>query len=133
MFNFIATSHDFFINVLEKGGLPAFVVAVFAAIFFVWIKSIQKQAAIRAKSQNSAWEAREKAQNEAWEAVQREREGARKREARQYGELMHAYEEMVGQFIILSKDSTQAITRLSERVGQCPLREIQAHELRGED
>lgn len=93
---------SFFIELLEKGGLPALALGICFTIFMFWMKS----------------------QNKRDDKLQEEREKVREREAAQYQELMRAYEELISQFISLTKESTQAVTRLSERVGQCPLRPL---------
>ena len=116
---FADSSHDFFINLLEKGGLPALALGVFFTVFFFWIRSVQKQG-----------EMRDQSTKQAFEALQKEREIARSREAEQYHELMQSYAGLVSKFIDLSSSSTRAITTLGERVGQCPLRDHPTEVLR---
>lgn len=101
----LVAENSFLIELLEKGGLPALALGICFTIFMLFLKSQAKQA----------------------KSLQLEREDARKREAEQYNELMRAYEDIVKEFITLSKESTMAITRLSERVGQCPLRGHKIH------
>ena len=106
-----AGNSDFLTNMLEKGGLPALALGIIFIIFFFWVRSQAKQN----KEDKEATSA-------AFVALQKERLTARKREAEQYNDLMQAYEDIVDKFIDQSAESTKAITRLSERVGQCPLR-----------
>jgi len=104
MLNILAETgtNSFFIDLLEKGGLPALALGICFTIFMFWIK-------MQAKKDTN---------------LQSEREIVRGREAKQYEELMKAYEEMVRLLFDLSKETTQAITRLSERIAQCPTRAL---------
>lgn len=120
MFQILAAdpTNNFFIELLEKGGLPALTIGVLFTVFFFWMKS-------QAKNQAQ----REIAQAQAFATLQEERAVARKAEREQQKELMRAYEGIVQQMIEMSRESTLAITRLSDRVGQCPLRDSSHIEL----
>jgi len=108
---FSVTSDTFFIELLEKGGLPALTIGVLMTVFlFLW------------KSNAKAQVERGHARDKAFIALQEERVLVRQRESDQYKELMKAYEDIVQNFIDLSRESTRAVTRLSEKVGQCPLK-----------
>ena len=98
---------DFLTGLLEKGGLPALSLGICFLIFMKFLKSQSRRDI----------------------AAQKEREAARKRESKQYDELMHAFAEMVKDSILSSKQTAEALTRLSERVGQCPLKNIPVHTL----
>jgi len=111
---FSVASDTFFIELLEKGGLPALTIGVLMTVFlFLW------------KSDKKAQNLRSEARDVAFLALQQERISARNREAEQYESLMLAYESIVKNFIDLSRESTRAITLLNEKVGQCPLRSHQ--------
>jgi len=115
------TNNSFFIELLEKGGLPALTIGVLMTVFiFVW------------KSGAKAEAKREQVRAEALLAVATERVEARKRESEQYNELMKAYEGIVTQFIGLTRETTRAVTALSERVGQCPLKNSPAEIIRND-
>jgi hypothetical protein len=109
--NIVATSHDFLTGLLEKGGLPALAIGVCFVIFMLILKSQAKKDA----------------------ALQAEREKAQEREAEQYNELMKAYEQIVHEFMGLTKETAIAITRLSERVGSCLLKGVHTHTLKEEN
>lgn len=112
MFSILAdSSHDFFINLLERGGLPALALGICFTIFMFWLKS----------------------QASKDRALQAEREASSLREAEQYKELMKAYEEIVHEFVGLTRETAVTITRLSERVGQCPLKSVQAIHLKEDE
>ena len=114
MLIFAVGDPGFFIELLEKGGLPALTIGVLMTIFiFLW------------RSNAKVESARETSHQEALLAVAKERVEAREREARQYMELMKAYEEMVSLVVEISRESTRAVTRLSERVAYCPYRDPQ--------
>lgn len=115
----LPTTDSFLLNLLEKGGLPALTIGVLFTIFFYWIRSQAKAATEERKA--DAEEKRVMA--ETFASLQREREVARTRDADQYRELMKAHEENIGRFVSLSTKTIAAITRLSERIGQCPLRD----------
>ena len=100
----MATENSFFIDLLEKGGLPALALGICFTIFMFWIKTQSKKD----------------------DRLQQEREKSSEREAAEYVELMKAYKELITQFIELTKESTQTVTRLAERVGQCPLKSSSA-------
>ena len=100
-----ATDSSFFIELLEKGGLPALAIGILFTIFFFWIRSESKLAANR-EVENAL-----------------ERKDIRIREAKQYEELMMAYEGIVENFITLSTETTKVLTRLNDRIGQCPVHE----------
>ena len=103
MYTLANTDPGFFISLLEKGGLPALAIGMCFTIFMFWLKS----------------QAKKDAAAQIIHAKQDERDSLR------YSELMKAYEDMVSLLIELSKESTQAVTRLSERVAYCPYREPQ--------
>ncbi len=103
MLPILTASPDFLINLLEKGGLPALALGICFVIFM-----FDKRSQVKKDS-----------------AAQKEREAARVRESEQYNELMKAYEQIVHEFIGLTRDTSVAITSLSERVGRCPLRDVQ--------
>ena len=105
------SSSNFFIELLEKGGLPALALGICFTIFMFWMKSQAKRDA-----------AREDSVAKSFIALQQEREAVRTREAEQYNELMRAYEQIVREFIALTRETSTAVATLSERVGQCPLR-----------
>ena len=103
---------SFFIELLEKGGLPALTIGVLMTIFiFIW------------KSHAKSEVQRDTARQAALLATARERVEARERDSQRYLELMKAYEEIVGVVFEISKESTAAVTRLAERVAYCPYRE----------
>lgn len=105
------SNSSFFIELLEKGGLPALAIGICFVIFMLIIK-------MQAKKDAKVQEAQSKQDA----ALQAEREKAREREAEQYNELMHAYEQIVKEFISLTRETSTAVATLSERVGQCPLK-----------
>ena len=105
------TTTSFFIELLEKGGLPALALGICFTIFMFWMKSQAKRE-----------DAREVSTAKSFVALQQEREAVRTREAEQYNELMHAYEQIVREFISLTRETSTAVATLSERVGQCPLK-----------
>ena len=110
------SSGNFLIDLLKYGGLPALTIGVMFIIGFWWVKANAKQVAQR-----------EAATAKAFQELQKERLVARNQDYEQNKELMKAYEEIVEQFITLTRETTQAITRLSERVGQCPFRNTITH------
>lgn len=110
------STQEFFIKLLEMGGLPALTLGILFTIFFFWMRS-----------QAQANEAERQSNKQAFEALQNEREIVREREYKRDAELMRSYEELTDKFVDISTETAKALARLSERVGACPFRDSRAH------
>lgn len=97
----VTESSNIFIQMLEKGGLPALTVFICFTVLMAFLKNKAKQD----------------------KAMQEEREIARKSEHEQLERMTDAYETLVHKFVDLTQDSTKALAIMSERVGGCPFRE----------
>ena len=94
--------YDFWTNLLEKGGLPALAVGIMGTIFLIQ-QRYQSKATHKRLDQQTVRE---------------------KQQVDQYHELMMRYSVVVDNLLEVANSSTRAVTILSERVGQCPLRDI---------